>query len=423
MTVQNSIALVNKSGMAKFDKIEELIGELNKYKKLFSSLFDKRMFPIQEEIIIPLVDHDTEKLERLAAYNLLIRNQSQISLDSRLLEFFEEFLEVDETVHVLYIQENLNQIKSNQSYYLKENQATRREQYLTKIKKHLRRIDQVTLQNVKTLRNNTDETYKTETNFDIKKEKLTDIRTQRDALEGVIRAVERMIQDDLFFKTATDAELQLIIHRLRLTLNDSVHNLIEIQQQIIEYLNHIEKRVQIVDKVLLLKSLKDKHYLKERTNFHQLAARNPDIPISQAESFRTRLSIESLGSDEERQKLIFKVRDKINNRKLLVQNRAGTISEEAFDNREHIEESFNLHGLKQIFLGKSQDLFSFTMQHRFNNDVSPERRIQLYCRLASLFESEFTFSDETGTYENLEYALIFPANVKDAGSKQSQRNV
>ena len=53
-----------------------------------------------------MVDHDTEKLERLAAFDLLFRNQSQISLESRLQEFFEEFLEVDETVHVLYIQEN-----------------------------------------------------------------------------------------------------------------------------------------------------------------------------------------------------------------------------------------------------------------------------------------------------------------------------
>lgn len=106
--------------MAKFDKIETLVAELYKYRNLFSALFDKRMFSIQEEMVLPLVDHDTEKLERLAAFDLLFRNQGQISLDSQLQEFFEEFFEVDETVHVLYIQENLNQIKKNQSYYLFE---------------------------------------------------------------------------------------------------------------------------------------------------------------------------------------------------------------------------------------------------------------------------------------------------------------
>ena len=408
--------------MAKFEKIEELIGDLYKFRKLFSALFDKRMFPIQEEMIVPLVDHDTEKLEHLAAYNLLFRNQSQISLDSRLQEFFEEFLEVDETVHVLYIQENLNQIKTNLSYYLKENQATKREQYLIKIKKHLRRIDQVTQQNVKTLRNNTDDTYKTETNFEIKKEKLTNIRSQRDALEGVIKAVERLIQEDLFFKTATDSELQLIVHRLRMTLNGSFHNLIEIQQQIIEYLNHIEQRVQIVEKVLQLKSLRDKHYLKERTNFYQLAATNKDIPISQAESYRTRLSIGLLLNDEEKQTLIFKVRNKIKNRKLLALNVAGTISEEALTDQEQIEETINLHGLKQIFMGKNQDLFSFTMQHRFNKEIPASQRVKLFCHLASLFESEFYFTEETGTYEQVEYAIIYPSNLNDQSNAGHRPN-
>jgi len=129
--------------LAKFEKIENLLGELYKHRNLFTALFDNRMFPIQEEMVLPLVDHDTEKLERLAAFDLLFRNQSQISLESRMQEFFEEFLEVDETVHVLYIQENLNQIKTNQSYYLKENQANKRDQYLIKIKKHLWRINPI----------------------------------------------------------------------------------------------------------------------------------------------------------------------------------------------------------------------------------------------------------------------------------------
>lgn len=394
--------------MAKFEKIEDLLGELYKHRKLFSGMFDKRMFPIQEEMVIPLIDHDTEKLERLAAFNLLFRNQGQISLDPRLQEFFEEFLEVDETVHVLYIQENLDQIKKNESYYLKENQPGKRDQYLVKIKKHLYRINQTTLQNVKALRDNTDETYKTETNFEIKREKLTDIRSQRDALEGVIKAVERVLQDDLFFKTAADAELQLIVHRLRLALNDSIHNLIEIQQQIIEYLNHIEKRVQVAEKVLRLKMLRDKHYLKERTNFYQVIGTNTDLPLRKTEAFRTRLSVQDILNDEEKQNLVLKVREKLRNQKLLAQNIAGHIPDDVFSNQEEIEDTVNLHALKRIFMGKNQDLFSFIMQHQFSKEISATKRIGLYCRLASLFESDFAFSDETGRYENIEYALIYP---------------
>ena len=59
--------------MAKFEKLENLIGELYRHRQLFSALFDKRMTQIQEELILPLVDLDTEKLERLAAFDLLFR--------------------------------------------------------------------------------------------------------------------------------------------------------------------------------------------------------------------------------------------------------------------------------------------------------------------------------------------------------------
>ncbi|WP_163713418.1 hypothetical protein [Mangrovibacterium lignilyticum] len=409
--------------MAKFEKIEDLLSELYKYRKLFSGMFDKRMSPIQEEMVVSLVEHDTEKLERLAAFDLLFRNQGLISLEPRLQEFFEEFMEVDETVHVLYIQENLDQIKKNQSYYLKENQPSKRDQYLVKIKKHLYRINQTTLQNIKALRDNTDETYKTETNFEIKKEKLTDIRNQRDALEGVIKAVERVLQDDIFFKTAADAELQLIVHRLRLALNDSIHNLIEIQQQIIEYLNHIEKRVHVVEKVLRLKMLRDKHYLKERTNFYWIVGANQDLPLRKAEGFRTRLSIQDMLNEEEKRKLILKVREKQQNQRLLAQNTAGSISDEAFNDKNEIDSVFNYHALKRVFMGKNQDLFSFVMHHQFAEEISINKRIQLYCRLASLFEADFTFSEETGRFENLEYALIYPASNLTTANPQTTNTI
>ncbi|MBP8790895.1 MAG: hypothetical protein KBH01_05620 [Breznakibacter sp.] len=394
--------------MPRFDTINDLIGELYRNRNLFSTLFDKRMYHVQEEMVLPLVDDDTDKLERLAAYGMLFRNQSQLSLDTRLQEFFEDFLEVDEDVHVLYIQDHLNQIKNNQSYFLKERVSSKRDQYLVKIKKNLRSIIRITLMNVKTLRNNTDETYKTETNFEIKKEKLNDVRSQRDALEGVIRTVERLLADELLFKSAADDELLMIVHQLRMALNDSFHNLIEIQQQIIEYLNHIERRVLVVEKVLQLKMLHDKHHLKERTNFHQKAAANYDLPLRKTESFRTRLSIHEMLEDEGKQQLVLRVREKLKNRKLLKQDVAGEMADGAFLEQQSVEPIVNLKKLKDVFLGKDLDLFSFVMHHQFSQEVSKKERIRLYCRLASLYEPDFLFTDNYQVDGALEYAIIYP---------------
>lgn len=394
--------------MPRFDNIEELISELNRNRQLFTALFDKRMHHIQEEVVLPLVDDDYEKLERLASYGLLFRNKSLISLDTRLQDFFEEFLEVDEAVHVLYIQEHLDHIKRSQSYYLKERVVSKRDQYIVKIKKNLRSIKRITLLNVKTLRNTTDETYKTETNFEIKKEKLRDIRHQRDALEGVIKAVERLLHDDIFFKSAADDELLMIVHELKVTLNDSSHYLIAIQQQIIEYINHIEKRVVVVDKVLKLKMLYDKHYLKERTNFYELARGVDDLPLKKLDSMRTRLSIPEMINEEAMQQLVIKVRDKLKNRKFLEQNVAGKIPDEAFEVNKTQEKTINLKKLKDIFLGKNEDLFSFIMYHQFNEEQSVSQRIETYCRMASLYESEFHFTEVCQHYDDIEYALIYP---------------
>ncbi|TAJ12565.1 hypothetical protein DMA11_12200 [Marinilabiliaceae bacterium JC017] len=394
--------------MPKFDKIEDLISELYRNRKLFAALFDKRINTINEDAVLSLLDDDQEKLERLTAYGLLFRSQTQITLESRLQEFFEEFMEVDETVHILYIQENLDRIKEFQSYYLKEQQAIKKDQYLLRIKKSLRSISRITLMNVKTLRNNTDETYKGESNFDIKREKLNNIRTQRDALEGVIKAVEHLLENDLFFKTAADDELLMIVHRLKVALHDSYNNLIEIQQQVIDYLNYIEKRVQVVEKVLRLKTLRDKHYLREQTNFYELAGGINHLPVKKPEPTRSKLSIADMQEKEELQIMILKIKDKLKNKHELKMNVAGEIPPDALINNESIENTVNMGGLKDLFLQNQQDLFSFMQQHQFAEEVDTIERVRLYCRLASLFESELYFTEETAIYNNMEYAMIYP---------------
>lgn len=87
--------------------MEELLSELYQHRRLFSALFEHRMTAVSEEAVLELVDG---RADRLAAYDLLVRNHGQVQLESRLQDFLAEYLEVDETVHVLYIQENLDEI-------------------------------------------------------------------------------------------------------------------------------------------------------------------------------------------------------------------------------------------------------------------------------------------------------------------------
>ena len=116
--------------MPRFRTIEELLLELYRHRGLLSGMFGKRYLSVTEEEILPLLDDNPEKLERLVGYGILEKEHNTYSLDSQLREI----------------------------------------QHSQKIKHYLRRINRVTLGNVKTLRKKTDDTYKAETNYDVKRD-------------------------------------------------------------------------------------------------------------------------------------------------------------------------------------------------------------------------------------------------------------
>lgn len=389
--------------MPKYEKIEELLSELYQHRKLFAALFEQRMTEVAEEAVFELIDGSSEKLERLEGYGLLVRTPGHVKLADQLHNFFSEYMEVDETVHVLYIQESLDEIKKQSGYWLKD----RKDRYLISVKKHLRSIIRITALNVKTLRANMEETYTTESNFELKREKLEEVRSQRDALDGVIQAVEAMLESSLFFRTATDEEMLQVVHLLKRMLQESRHNLIEIQHKVIAYLNHIERRAAVVDKVVRLKMLKDRHYLRQQTDFHLLAARCDDLPRRYNEPLRTRLSLSDLQDDDAMQELVLRVRAKLRHRKFLEQNLAGELPESAFSDDGSAERQINLVALKNIFLKRSGDLFSFVMEHEFEERLEEEDRVGIFCRLASRFASELEFPDETRAVNGLEVAMVY----------------
>lgn len=396
--------------MSQFDKIEDFISELYKHRKLLATLFEKRRVSVHSDEVLPLVDNDMEVLKQLDSFELVHAEKNLVSMNGRLREFFEDFLEVDETVHVLYVQEYLDKIEELKVYFERETSPRQKDEYLLLIKNNLRRIQRITIQNIKTLRRNMDEAYKSAANFDIKREKLNYLRNQRDALEQLLRVVNQMLCDDQFFRTTSDEELLYIIHHVKVTLHESRHNLIEIQQQIIEYLNQIEFRAEIMKKVLRLKTLRDKFQLKEHSNFHEVVNRLNDSPLLPQESYRTRLAARQLIEEPEMHNIILKVRQKVSTRKLLESSHAGDIASEALADSDQKEQVINLEALKNLFIKGKDDLFTFVMNHDFSQHISDRKRLWLYCGVASLFENELDFTDENQYWQGLEYALIYPKN-------------
>src|SRR5690606_20094221 len=154
-------------------------------------------------------------------------------------QFFEQVLEVNEEINIASINTNIQNVKENILYYLKENNDARRYNYLRTVKNALRKIGNITLRNVVDLKRNIDITFKNEPNYKVKKAKLETLDHKRIDINTLIEQIYGLISEEeqTFFKTALDGELSGIITYLKLQLNECRHNLIEIQKQVIEYLN------------------------------------------------------------------------------------------------------------------------------------------------------------------------------------------
>lgn len=132
----------------------------------------------------------------------------------------------------------------------------------------------ITLRSVVDLRRNIENTFKNEANYKNKQLKLENLDTKRKVIENLINHTLKLINEDeiTFFNRALDEELNRIIIELKHQLGECSHNLIEIEKQIIDYLNQIKHQGQFLEKLRKLKHLKDHFTIEAETDLKQIIA-------------------------------------------------------------------------------------------------------------------------------------------------------
>ncbi len=232
--------------MNTFSNIKELISTLSREANLLSEMFKKRKLVknFQYDYALDLVDNNDNRIKFLLDREVIRQNGNNLEIDDLFLQFFEQILNANEEINTSYINENIEKIKQNIDYYLNETNEQRKYNYLREIKKTLRNVGNITLRNVVDLKRNIDNTFKNEPNYKNKKAKLYNLDNKRKDIVKLIEHTELLLSNDsiTFFKSATDEELNRIIIQLKIQLQKCTHNLIEIEEQIIDFLNQILKR-------------------------------------------------------------------------------------------------------------------------------------------------------------------------------------
>jgi hypothetical protein len=396
--------------MPAFKTLKELIRGLQTGDKLLVDMFNKRKtVAIRYDDAVDTLDGDENKLRFLISHGIIEQADNTLELNDNYLRFFENVLEVNEDINVESVRQYIGRLQLNIESYLAADSDQRRRQFLREIRHTLRSIDQTTHRNIIDLKRNVENTYKQEPNYRLKKIRLGDFdRKSRDISELIKQTEQLTDRQTVFFRTAMDALLQQTVHDVARGLSESAHALIDIQKQIIDYLNRIEYQNRIVRKVRALKYLKDQFIIEESTNVKAVLAANDPVWMEPAARYSTKVSVAYLQNSDEALTILGNVRRQLARKTAVRQRLSGQIDSEYLAMQQEPMRVFNHQELFNAFKAQGSDLFAFVLHYDFHANTNLEERLVLYLQLASQYPDELRFTGERRTYQQFDYPIILP---------------
>lgn len=398
--------------LSHFHSLEELIRALDRERKLLQALFqDRKKLSFRYDLARELASKKDESIEFLRRYGVIRENADFVELEDVYLKFFEEVLEVNEEINVASVKESIGNLNNAIDYYLSENNPSRKYGYLRDVKRILRNIALTTLRNVIDLKRNIDNTYKNEPTFAIKKKKLVHLDEKRKDIAALINECERVLDEKqtTFFIIAMDVQLKDIVTDVRLQLREVYHNLLELDRQIINYLNLIEYQNRLLQKVQKLKYLRDQMLLDTNTDIlAKLQVRNP-VWMEPRPRYRLKVSLSMLRNSEEGLKVLKNIAKGKKNSRLKKGNLAEPLTEDELTEQQQIQQMVDVGEVKNAFMASGDNLFHFVMNYSgYRIKMDDEAKLVLFCQIATQYLDELQVGDEYRQQGEIEYPIIYP---------------
>ena len=395
-----------------FHSLEELIRALDRERKLLYALFqDRKRLSFRYNLAKELATKKDESLEFLRRFGIIHENGDFVELEDVYLKFFEEVLEVNEEINVASVKESIGSLNAAIDYYQSEKNATRKWGYLKDVKRILRNIALTTLRNVIDLKLNIDNTYKNEPTFVVKKKKLVHLDEKRKDIAALINECEKVIDEKqaTFFLVAMDVELKDTVTDVKLQLKEVYHNLLELDRQIINYLNLIEYQNRLFEKVQKLKYLRDQMLLETNTDIKaKMDARNP-VWMEPRPRYTLKVSLSMLRTTDTGLKILQDVAKGKSNDRLRKGNLAEPLTKEELTEQQKVLQTVDVREVKTAFMASGDNLFHFVMNYSgYRKNMTEEEKQVLFCQIAAQYLDELFISEEHSRHGNIEFPLIYP---------------
>lgn len=392
-----------------FKSIQELILGFKRGDRLLSDMFSKRntLGGIRYDDAVETLGGNEQHVRYLIDHGMIIESDGVLELDDVYRQFFENILEVNEDINVASVQTYVDRLRLSINSYLAADSDRRKQQFQREVRHTFRSIAQTTYRNVVDLKRNVDDTYKQEPDYKIKKLRLNDFDQKRRQIGELIRQTEHIMDEQtIFFATAMDTGMQTVVNEVQQSLHDSSHGLIDIERQIIDYLNRIEYQSRFVKKIRRLKYLSDQCLLQENSDVEAVLAQHDDVWMEPQTKYKTKVSLDFLRNDDAAFDILSSVRRSLTGRAAIHNRLSGRIEEKYLQQSEQRLYIINHQEMFNAFKAQRQDLFSFVMNYPLRQDEGREQRLVLFMQLASEYADNIVITDETSHYENILYPII-----------------
>ncbi|WP_418553628.1 hypothetical protein [Prevotella sp.] len=391
-----------------FRSIEELTKTLSREQGLLSEMFEKRKlmkFPVG--LAIDLVGGNETRLRKLVDYGVLVETGNTVEIESDYLNFFEEVLNVNEEISVLSVQECINTLKEYIGYFLQETNINRKAGYQDSVRQLLKKTGFRTLKNVVDLKRNMDNAYKQEPNYIIKKKKLENLDEKSHSIRAMIRECEKLMDNEhAFFIMANDPHMAKTCSDVKHDFVEAYHALMEIDRQIISYINQIDQQNKLYKKIRRLKYLQDQLLIKSGTNIKNvLEERNP-LWMESRQYNKIRLSLEMLREDELVVKILRRIAER-NGIHKTAKTEADPLTEEELQNHVRLLKDVDSSEVWNSFLASSYNLFEFILRYDYKVKRNIEEHVTLFCQLVILHPDECRMTGKYAIYQDIEYPIIY----------------
>jgi hypothetical protein len=395
--------------------VNDILSQLYHNRAVVEFLFANRENITVNELLAR-EDLSQEQYQKLRSLDLLYEYENIVSLNDAVVAMFEDFMEIGE-VTPGFINDYINELKRHIRFY----QEVHEHRFLRSIKKYLKRINVALSREIIKLQKNVDDTYKNESNYRIKIQKLEDYRLKRDTIIDFIRKTEEVIVEirDLFSLT-NDTELYGIVNALKANLIENLDFLIEIQTDITDYINKIQFQLDVYVKAQRLKEVKDHGALYFRTNFNEVVKGVLPLRFNGVKGPRTKIAVWYLSTDDGHI-LCRKVAEKYKISRLMARGLAGKLPGNFKDKLIDNQIKLDTEKLVDRFLTQDKfNLFEFLIQYKFPKavgEIKLEDRLSLFVEIAMEYEKAldfkyrlnyFEYDDDKGKKRRLGYTVILP---------------